>query len=70
MIVKKLFASENTPWDFTVQTTDGNFYRFSAIPSRHITENDLTPLPYFRPIGRNGKEADATLYRFYGLQKQ
>lgn len=69
MKVKKLYDSISAPNHFVVETTEGDFFKFIAVPYRKITEKDLTPLPYFRAIGNNGKEADEWLYKTYGLEK-
>ena len=69
MKIKKLYNPVSSPLHLVVETTEGEFFKFIATPYRKITEKDLTPLPGFRALGNNGKEAEEYLYRFYGLEK-
>lgn len=69
MIVKKLYKSQKYPYHMVLEKEEGKFFKFSAAPFRKITEQDLSPLPYFRPVGRDGEEAQGYMYRAYGLEK-
>ena len=69
MIVEKLYKSQKYPYHMVLEKEKGKFFKFSAAPFRKITEQDLSPLPYFRPVGRDGEEAPGYMYRAYGLEK-
>ena len=69
MKVRKLYNPPSAPMHLVIETVGGEFFKFNITPFRKITEKDLSPLPAFVPIGNNGTEAYAYMYRFYGLEK-
>lgn len=69
MIVEKLYKSQKYPYHMVLEKEKEKFFKFSAAPFRKITEQDLSPLPYFRPVGRDGEKAPGYMYRAYGLEK-
>ena len=50
----------------TVYCEYKQFYRSLA---RKIVKSDLTPVPYYRAKGKNADEAEAYIYKMYGLEK-
>lgn len=68
MKIKKLFK-ESMGYSMVVEREDGSFSKFLMTPARKIAENDLTPLPYYRPVGRAAEEAPKYMYTMYGLTK-
>lgn len=69
MKIRKLFNSRIYPYHMVLETTGGAYMKFLITPARVIGENDLTPLPYYRAVGRNEEEAPEYLYKMYGLEK-
>lgn len=69
MKIRKLYAAQKFPQYMVIETMKGEMKRFQVIPVRHIKESDLMPLPHFRPVGKNGEEAQAYMYKMYGLTK-
>lgn len=58
------------PMHMVIENMDGRFARFLITPTREITENDLTYLPYYRAIGRSAEEAKGYMYSMYGFTKE
>lgn len=70
MLIRKLFETPGSLSHMVLETTDGEFKKFFIYPFRKIEEKDLSDVPYWRPVGRNGEEAEECMYRFYGFQKE
>lgn len=69
MKVKRLFKSESLALHMVVETMAGEYKKFRICPAREIGESDLEALPYWKPIGKNGQEAEPYMYKMYGLEK-
>lgn len=69
MKIKKLYATEKYPNVYVLETLEGEFYKFFITPYRKVTEKDLHPVPFYRPIGNMGIEARDYNYKLYGLEK-
>ena len=69
MKIKKLFRSDCFPYHMVIETLDGEYKKFYICPARKIEEKDLSPLPYWNPVGRNSEEAEWYMYKIYGLEK-
>ena len=69
MKIKKLFLSNVFPYHMVIETVDGEYKKFYALPARKIEEKDLMPLPHWIPAGRNGEEAEKYIYKMYGFEK-
>lgn len=67
--IRKLFRTDCFPYHLVVETIDGEYKKFYINPARWISEKDLSPLPHWNPIGRNGREAEPYIYKMYGLEK-
>ena len=69
MKVKKLYTAQKFPRYMVIETLTGEMKMFLITPVRKIEESDLIPLPNFKPVGRNGEEAQEYMYKMYGLTK-
>lgn len=69
MKIKELYAPKTMPYQCVLEDLDGKFYSFS-VEFRPITENDLSPLPGFRPIGNNGVKHADYVWKWYGLERE
>lgn len=69
MKIKKLYATEKYPNVYVLEDLNGDFYKFFISPFRNVTEKDLRPVPFYRPIGNMGTEARPYIYKLYGLEK-
>ena len=69
MEIRKLYESGQFPYHMVVEGINGGFSKFYIIPARRITEADLSPLPFYLPKGKNGKEAAPYVYQMYGFTK-
>lgn len=68
MKIRKLFQADCFPYHMVIETIDGEYRKFFINPARKIMENDLSPLPYWNPAGRNGREAEPYMNKMYGLE--
>lgn len=69
MKIKMLFGDASLPAHMVAETLNGKFIKFLSTPFRKVEEEELSPLPYYRAIGRNAEEAPEYIYRQYGLEK-
>lgn len=69
MLIRKLFETSGSLSHMVLETIDGEFKKFFISPFRKIEEKDLSNVPCWRPVGRNGEETAEYMYRFYGFQK-
>ncbi len=69
MKIKKLFLSNGFPYHLVIETITGEYKKFYILPSRNITEADLTPVPYWKPVGKRSEEAPWYMYKMYGFEK-
>lgn len=70
MKIKKLFQSNQFPYHMVVETTGGEYKKFYINPARKIRENDLLPVPFWQPFGKNTEEAKPYMYKIYGFEKE
>lgn len=52
-----------------LENISGAYMSFYICPARRITEEDLTPISAWRPVGRQAEEAQDYLYSLYGFEK-
>lgn len=69
MKIRKLFRSNCFPYHMVIETINGEYKKFLISPAKRIEEKDLSPLPYWNPVGRNSGEAESYMYKMYGLEK-
>lgn len=68
MAIVKLFNAPCFAGHMVIETLQGNFKIFSIFPIRKIKETDLTIVPYWKPVGENGREAETYMYKLYGFE--
>lgn len=68
MKIRRLFK-ESVGYNMVVEMENGSFSNFLMTPMRKITEIDLTPIPYYRAVGKAAEEAPEYMYTMYGLTK-
>lgn len=70
MKVRRLFLAAMYRNRLVVEKVDGTYWSFFDTPARTVKELDLTPMKYYRAVGRNAAEAPDYMYKIYGLQKE
>lgn len=70
MKIKMLYETPGMAMHMVVKTEDGRLMKFFITPARHIEEKDLSPIPFYRPQGRNAREAAPYMYSMYGFEKE
>lgn len=69
MEIKKLFKATNYPYHYVLKTVDDQYKMFLITPFRQISEKDLKHLPAYIERGNKAEEAEAYIYKLYGLTK-
>ena len=68
MKVKAVYQAYTFPNHYVVETLDGRYMAFRITPYRNITEDDLTPMPAYRPAGNNAAIMPEYEYRKFGIE--